>query len=120
MPPDDHLGRVDSEVRAAIRFAVRVAVGGVGFLILAALWVRSCPAVADTAACGAPERIVLGFTAPAIIFVGGLRAFFCTDRVWRAEGTWWGWQGAGWFLLMLALLTLTLGTPPIAGPILTP
>jgi hypothetical protein len=37
--------------------------------------------------------------------------------VWRAEGTWWGWQGAGWFLMTLMLLTLTMGFPVLAGPL---
>ncbi|MBY0443269.1 MAG: hypothetical protein K2Q25_14215 [Mycobacteriaceae bacterium] len=118
MPPGDQLGQTNGEVRSAVRFAVMVAVVGVGFLILAALWVRTCTAGTATAACSPPERIILGLTAPMILFAGGIKAFIRTYQVWRVEGTWWGWQGAGWFLLMLALLTLVLGGGPITGPVL--
>ena len=48
---------------------------------------------------------------------GGIGAFVRTYRVWRAQGTWWGWQGAGWFLMMVMLLTLTMGFPVLAGPL---
>lgn len=120
----DHLGQEDSEVRAAIRFTLIAAAVGVGFLILAALLVNTCHSGTgprtgiDTVTCGAPERITLAFGAPVILFGCGIHAFIRTYRIWRAEGTWWGWQGAGWFLLIVALLTLTLGVPPIAGPAL--
>ncbi|HZE16320.1 MAG TPA: hypothetical protein VE197_11745, partial [Mycobacterium sp.] len=71
----------------------------------------------DTAACGAPQRVLLAFGAPVILLAAGLWAFLRTYRVWRDRGTWWAWQGAGWFLFMLMLLTLTMGAPPIAGPV---
>ena len=56
----DRLGQEDDEVRAAIRFAVLAAVAGVGFVIMAAVWVSTCggterrhgglrPAAADAA-----------------------------------------------------------------------
>jgi hypothetical protein len=41
-------------------------------------------------------------------------AFVRTYREWRNESTWWGWQGAGWFLLTLMMLTLTMGFPTLA------
>lgn len=112
----DRLGREDHDVRAAIRFALISAVASVLFLVLAALWVSTCHAAdVDTAACGVPQRTILALGAPVILLVGGLWAFVRTYRVWRAEGTWWGWQGAGWFLFTLMLVTLTMGFPPIAG-----
>lgn len=116
----DRLGQEDSEVQAAVRFAVLAAAAGVGFLIVAALWVSTCNGEigVDTVACGAPQRTLLAFGAPAILLGGGIWAFLRTYRVWRDRGTWWAWQGAGWFLLMLMLLTLTMGVPPIAGPAL--
>lgn len=119
-PGGDRLGQEDREVHAAIRFAVIAAAAGVGFVIVAALWVSTCNpgAGADTAACGAPERTILAFGAPVILLACGIGAFVRTYRVWRDRGTWWGWQGAGWFLLMVMLLTLTMGTPLIAGPAL--
>lgn len=101
----DRLGRDDSEVHSAIRFAVVAAVVGVGFLIMGALLVSTCSGV-DTAACGPPQRILLALGGPLILCAAGLWAFLRTYRVWRAEGTWWGWHGAGWFLLTLMVLTL--------------
>ncbi|HEX5142907.1 MAG TPA: hypothetical protein VFW21_03455 [Mycobacterium sp.] len=115
--PADHLGREDAEVRSAIRFAVIAAVVGFTFLIVAALWASTCGpgGSVDTVACSRPERTLLGFGAPGILMGTGLWAFARTYRVWRAGGTWWGWQGAGWFLMTLMLVALTMGFPPIAG-----
>lgn len=115
----DHLGQEDSEVRAAIRFAMLAAITGVGFIIVAALWVSTCPGIGvDTVACGTPQRLLLAFGGPLILLAAGLWAFVRTYRVWRDEGTWWGWHGAGWFLLTLMIMTVSLGVPPIAGPAL--
>jgi hypothetical protein len=115
----DRLGQEDDEVRAAIRFAVLSAAAGVGFLIMAALWVSTCsPTGVDTVACGPPQRTMLAFGGPVMLLAAGLWAFLRTYRVWREEGTWWGWHGAGWFLLTLMVLTLSMGVPPIAGPVL--
>jgi hypothetical protein len=115
----DRLGHEDSEVRAAIRFAVLAAGAGVGFVILAALWVSTCGGVSvDTAACGPPQRTMLAFGGPLILLAAGLWAFVRTYRVWRSEGTWWGWHGAGWFLLTLMVLTLSMVVVPIAGPVM--
>jgi hypothetical protein len=41
---------------------------------------------------------------PGVLFAGALGAFYKTYRDWRAQRTWPIWQGAGWFLLALALL----------------
>lgn len=114
------LEQQDSGVQSAVRFAVLAAAAGVGFLVVAALWVSTCNGAMmfDTAACGVPQRTLLAFGAPGILLAGGGRAFLKTYRVWREHGTWWAWQGAGWFLLTLMLLTLTMGVPPIAGPAL--
>jgi hypothetical protein len=116
----DHLGHEDNEVHAAVRFAVLAAVAGLAFLVVAALWASTCKGAMaiDTVACGAPELTILAFGAPLILFAAGCRAFLRTYRIWRDNGTWWAWQGAGWFLLMLMLVTLTMGVPTIAGPVL--
>ena len=112
----DHLGRRDDEVRAAFRYAALFSVAGVAALVVAALWVSGCSeADVATAACAGPARIVLGLGSPVILLAGGVGAFLRTYRVWRDEGTWWGWQGAGWFLMTLMLLTLTMGFPVLAG-----
>ena len=117
--PGDRLGQEDGEVRAAIRFAVLAAVGGIGFVVVAALWVSTCGGGSvDTVACGPPQRTLLGLGGPLILLVAGLWAFVRTYRVWRNEGTWWGWHGAGWFLLTLMVLTLSMVVPPIVGPVM--
>jgi len=52
---------------------------------------------------------------PTILFVGGVVAFVNTYRLWRAEGTWPIWHGAGWFLLSLSLVCLSVpGTAMMA------
>lgn len=116
----DRLGQDDNEVQAAVRFAVLAAAAGVGFVILAAIWVSTCSGAipVDTAACGAPQRTMLALGAPLILLSGGLWAFLRTYRVWRDGGTWWAWQGAGWFLFVMMLVTLAASAPPIAGPAL--
>ena len=45
---------------------------------------------------------------PIVLLVGGIAAFIKTYRVWRAGGTWPIWQGAGWFLLTLMLVSLSI------------
>jgi len=45
---------------------------------------------------------------PTILFFGGVGAFVRTYQVWKAEGTWPIWQGAGWFLLALSLMCLAV------------
>lgn len=116
----DRLGQDDGQVQSAVRFALLTAAAGIAFLAVAALWVSTCSGAmaVDTAACGVPQRTLLAFGGPVILLAGGVWAFVRTYRVWRDHGTWWAWQGAGWFLLMLMLLTLTMGAPPIAGPAL--
>ena len=107
----------DANVRDAVRFCLVVAVLGVAFLVTAGLWVSTCQgATADTAACGAPQRVLLAVGAPVILMVGGLWAFVRTYRTWRDHQTWWAWQGAGWFLFTLMLVVVTMSMPAVAGP----
>jgi drug/metabolite transporter superfamily protein YnfA len=107
----------DAHVREAVRFGLGFAAAGVVFVVVAAVWVSTCDgATADIVACGAPQRTLLAIGAPVILLIGGLRAFFRTYQAWRKEETWWAWQGAGWFLLTLMLLVLTMSMPALAGP----
>jgi hypothetical protein len=108
----------DDDVRSAVKFAAALAVAGFVFLMVAGLWVGTCGAAADidTVACGRPQRMLLGLGAPLILLFGGVWAFYRTYQVWRRSGTWWAWQGAGWFLMTLMMLALTQGFPPLAGP----
>lgn len=59
-------------------------------------------------AATARDEFFLAAAVPAILFLGAVGAFVQTYRVWRARGAWPIWQGAGWFLLALALLTLSV------------
>ena len=108
--------RDDANVRNAVWFGVGVAVAAVAFLVVAAVLVSTCnDATVDTVACGAPQRILLALGAPVILLVGGLRAFVRTYQAWRKRQTWWAWQGAGWFLLTLMLVVLTMSLVPLGG-----
>ena len=120
-PRGDRLGQDDGEVRAAVRFAVVAAAAGLVFLIVAASWVSGCGETnVDTVACGRAQRMLLALGGPLILMVAGLWAFWRTCRVWRRDGVWWAWHGAGWFLLTLMIVALAMGAPPIAGPVLGP
>lgn len=108
--------RDDPEVRSAVRFALVTAVLGVLFLIVAAGLTRSCDgAVVDSATCGRPQRLVLALGAPVILFGGGVRAFVRTYQTWKDRRSWWAWQGAGWFLMLLMMTVLTMSMPALAG-----
>ena len=96
---------------AAVRFAAVVIVVALAVLGLAMWWVSDCKSGTGSdqlANCGALQRDTLAGGAPLILFLGGLGAFIRTYQVWRASGRWWIWQGAGWFLLALMLLVLTI------------
>lgn len=115
----DRLGQFDSEVHHAVRYAALAAAAGIGYLIVAAQWDSTCTGAmaVDTVACGPPQLTILAFGGPLILFAAGVWAFVRTYRVWRDEGRWWAWQGAGWLLMILMVVTLALGLP-IAGPVL--
>jgi hypothetical protein len=78
---------------AATYVGVIVAVAGVAFAIYAFT---------------ARESVVAASTVPAILFGGGIGAFVKTYREWKAQGAWPAWQGAGWFLLTLMLVCLSI------------
>src|SRR6476646_2607607 len=54
------------------------------------------------------ESVIVASMVPAILFAGGIGAFVKTYRVWKDEGAWPAWQGAGWFLLTLMLVCLSI------------
>ncbi|BBY79740.1 hypothetical protein H7I53_02285 [Mycolicibacterium pulveris] len=111
------LRHVDSTVRDAVRYTVVVGVIGVAFLVTAAVWLSTCSgSTVDTVACGAPQRALLTLGAPAILLFGALFAFFRTHQAWRRRESFWPWQGAGWLLLTLMLLVLTMSVPSLSGP----
>jgi hypothetical protein len=76
--------------RAAVTYVVSVvAAAGVAFAA-AVVW----------------HSLIAGILVPVILFAGGVGALVQTYRVWKAEGVWPIWQGAGWFLLLLTLVCL--------------
>lgn len=115
----DRLGQSDNQVHTAVRFAVLAGVVGVAFLAMAAMWVSTCTGrtSVDTVACGGPQLTILAFGAPVMLLAASAWAFLRTYRTWRDHGTWWAWQGVGWFLMVLMFVTLVMGAP-IAGPVL--
>jgi hypothetical protein len=56
----------------------------------------------------ARESVIAASLVPAILFAGGVGAFVRTYREWKVEGAWVAWQGAGWFLLTLMLVCLSI------------
>jgi hypothetical protein len=99
---------------AAVKFvAVFVAVALV-ILLGAMAWMSGCKTGSGQGAldnCTALQRNTLAVGPAVVLFVGGAWAFVRTLRVWRARGGWWIWQGAGWFLLVLMLVVLTMTAP---------
>ncbi len=74
----------------------------------AAAFVVSVIALAAVAfvATVAWRSLLAGILVPVTLVVGGLVAFVRAYRLWRAGGVWPIWQGAGWILIMLFLLSL--------------
>ena len=56
----------------------------------------------------ARDSVVAASLVPAILLAGGIGAFVKTYRVWKQEGAWPAWQGAGWFLLTFMLASLAI------------
>ena len=80
--------------RAAAKYVGAVVLAaGVAFAIYATTW---------------RDSVVVASLVPAILFAGGVGAFVKTYRVWKEEGAWPAWQGAGWFLLSFMLVCLSI------------
>src|ERR1700730_16996053 len=73
----------------------------------AAMYVVAVVAVA-VYAFTARDSVVAASLVPAILLAGGIGAFVKTYRVWKEEGAWPAWQGAGWFLLTFMLVCLSI------------
>ncbi|MGV0714166.1 hypothetical protein ABQE93_02055 [Mycolicibacterium sp. XJ662] len=60
--------------------------------------------------------VVAASTVPAILLIGGIVAFVRTYRMWKAQDSGWvAWQGAGWFLLLLMLVCLSVPGAAMMG-----
>jgi hypothetical protein len=53
---------------------------------------------------------------PIVLFIGGAGAMGKTFLQWRSARPWPLWQGAGWFLLTLSLLALTIPSMGLNRP----
>jgi hypothetical protein len=56
----------------------------------------------------ARESVIAASLVPTILLAGGIGAFVKTYRVWKQQGAWPAWQGAGWLLLLLMLVGLSI------------
>lgn len=84
-------------------------------LLAAMAWLNGCKTGTGEGAldaCNALQRNTLAVGPAVILFIGGVWAFVRTYQAWRARGGWWIWQGAGWFLLVLMLVVLSMTVPP--------
>lgn len=99
----------DVEKRWRDPAAFRSAIGYVAIVICLAAAVFAVYAFVGAAA------VWWAVATPAVLFLGALGAFVRTYRAWRAGGTWPIWQGAGWFLLALTLLTFGLPYLAVSG-----
>jgi hypothetical protein len=84
--------------------AFRAAAAYVAVIVILAVGAFTAFAIAR------PEALVWAFGPAAVLFVGALGAFGKTYADWRAFRTWPIWHGAGWCLLTLTLLALSLPT----------
>lgn len=89
--------------------ALRSAVGYVAVVVLIAA------AAFVWYATGSQYDVARAVATPAVLFVGAVGALVKTYRDWRVGRTWPIWQGAGWFLLSLALVTLSVPAMGIGG-----
>ncbi|OBK74632.1 hypothetical protein [Mycobacterium sp. 1274761.0] len=83
---------------AALRQAVAY---GIGVIVVAAI-AFAVFAFVDKGS------VLLASLVPAILFLGAIGALVKAYRTWREGGTWPIWQGAGWFLLTLMLVCLSI------------
>ncbi|MFC9995073.1 hypothetical protein [Nocardia sp. NPDC127526] len=96
--------------RQAVKYVVAVLVVTAVAAGLAVVWASSRQAClgAESMLCDTPSRLVVGMIPGGILLLGGLGAFAITVREWRAGRAWPIWQGAGWFLLVLMVVYLSV------------
>ncbi|WP_159229754.1 hypothetical protein [Mycolicibacterium vanbaalenii] len=56
----------------------------------------------------ARDSVFAAALVPTVLFLGGVGALVRTYREWKGGRGWTAWQGVGWFLLLLMLLTLPI------------
>ena len=115
MSPDTSNPQRDRATYAAAVKLVAVFVAIALLIMLGAMaWMSGCKTGTGHGAldnCSALQRNTLAVGPAVVLFIGGVWAFVRTIQVWRARGGWWIWQGAGWFLLVLMLVVLSMTAP---------
>ena len=97
----------------AVRTGFGFAAAGATFLFVALVWIGTCTgSLADAAGCGVPQHAMLALGAPAILLVGALWSLARSFRVPHGTSR-WAWQGAGWTLLALTVLSAVLSLPSL-------
>ncbi|GAB4586886.1 hypothetical protein [Nocardia sp. IFM 10818] len=96
--------------RQAVKYVVAVLVVTAVAAGLAVVWASSRQACLDAESmlCDTSSRLVVGMIPGGILLLDGLGAFVITVREWRAGHAWPIWQGAGWFLLVLMVVYLSV------------
>ncbi|MBF9315672.1 hypothetical protein [Mycobacteroides chelonae] len=94
----------------AVWFSVVVVVAAGITLITSVMWMGQCSISLDVdeALCGRHGAPMIALASPAVLLIGGIVAFVQTYRSWKRRESWWIWQGAGWFLLLLMVVNLML------------
>lgn len=97
-------------VQRAVWFSLAVVVLAAITLVAAVMWIRQCSISldADKALCSRDGTPLIALVSPTVLLIGGVVAFVQTYRVWKRRESWWVWQGAGWFLLLLMVVNLML------------
>jgi hypothetical protein len=115
MSPDTSNPQRDRATYAAAVKLVAVFVAIALLILLGAIaWLSGCKTGTghgELDNCSALQRNTLAVGPAVVLFIGGVWAFVRTIQVWRARGGWWIWQGAGWFLLVLMLVVLSMTAP---------
>lgn len=79
--------------------------------IITVAFALACFAVAALSSGGLRTTMIA--VAPAVMFIGAFGALWITYRTWRAGGRWQVWQGASWFLLAAAVMTMMATAPAL-------
>lgn len=94
----------------AVRFSLVVIALAAAAFVTTVVWMGQCSVSLDagSALCGRNGTPLIAMAVPGVLLIGGLVAFVQTYRMWRRRESWWIWQGAGWFLLLLMVMSLML------------
>jgi hypothetical protein len=94
----------------AVWFSTAIVALALATFVATIIWMGQCSVSvqAGEGLCARHGTPLIALAAPGVLLLGGTIAFVQTYRVWRRRESWWIWQGAGWFLLLLMVVTLML------------